>query len=126
MSAITLETIQWSTLRDIDDVDPLDDSDADVLGKIREILLSSGKHDRFGVCLLHKHFDLAEGEVAVEYTDTDKRVSTVIVQNESEVAGSSVQTTWRFSIGSTMGTECIQRCGKSGMTHSTVHQKRAT
>lgn len=126
MGAITLETVQWASLRDIDDVAPLNDTDGAVLEEIRQVLLRHGKSERFGVCLLHKHFDLSDEEVAVEYTDNENRISQIIVKNKNDVEENSVQTIWRFqSEGPTMGTICIARCGKSGMTHSTVHQKQS-
>lgn len=125
MSTIVLETVQWSSLTDIDRVEPVNDSDSAILAEIRTVLLRHGKSDRFGICLLHKHFDLDDDEIAVEYTDVENRISRVVVEARSTVNDrTSVQTVWRFQDGApTMGTRCIARCGKTGMTHSTVHQK---
>lgn len=36
------------------------------LEEVRQFLFSKGLHDRFGICLLHKHFDLSPGELMVE------------------------------------------------------------
>ena len=123
---MVLEAVQWSSLTDIDSVEPLNDNDRSVLDEIREVLLRHGKQSRFGVCLLHKHFDLNENEVAVEYTDPEQRISKVIVESRDFGEANAVQTVWRFQSGTpTMGTICISRCGKSGMTHSTVHQRQS-
>ncbi|TPL14815.1 hypothetical protein FJ945_29810 [Mesorhizobium sp. B2-4-9] len=127
MKAVSLETVQWSSLSDIDDVKPLDDEDAAVLDELRQVLLTHDRLDRFGVCLLHKHFEVGDDEVAVEYTDIDRRVSRVVVEKKDTLNMNSVQTIWRFSGGgSSMGTQCVQRCAPGGTTHRTIHQKVMT
>jgi len=59
MNTLAVAPVQWSNLRNIDDVQPVNDGDTDCLVEIREVLRRHGKLDRFGVALLHSHFDLA-------------------------------------------------------------------
>ena len=47
---------QWGRMKDIHDVDPLNERDYDCLAEVREVLKKYGKQDRFGVALLHTHF----------------------------------------------------------------------
>ncbi len=113
MSRLVLQTVQWSELQDIEDVDPISDRDLDVLAEIKSVLQRHGYMERFGVCLLHKHFELTEDEVAVEYTDHDERISTVRVEKRQLVDKSkSIETVWRFSSTSDgqVVTVCKQQC----------------
>ena len=109
--AVILEAVQWSSLEDVDDVKPVDDQDYVVLEEIRQVLAKHGSTERFGICLLHRHFDVAPGEVAVEYTDTAKRISTVRVEPQGP-EGDYLQTMWRFGSdpeGVTVRV-CVRRC----------------
>ena len=62
---VVVEPLQWSRLQMIEEVRPIEDADYEVLKDVREVLLRHGYQDRFGVCLLHKHFDLKPGEAAL-------------------------------------------------------------
>jgi hypothetical protein len=72
-NAINLYPMQWSRLHHIADVKAIDDSDAACLYEIQRVLQRHGALSRFGVSLLHSHFDLAEDEMMMETTDLDKR-----------------------------------------------------
>src|SRR5687768_3557652 len=112
MEKVTLETVQYSSLTDIDEVEPLSDRDHLVLTDLRDVLRKHGVTDRFGVCLLHRHFDLNEDEVLVESTDPSARVSTLTVARRNSIQGRSIETVWRFSKDHSIvaGTECRQTC----------------
>ena len=127
MEALVMETVQWASLLDIDSIEPLNDDDAVVLEEIRQVLLRHKKLSRFGICLLHKHFEVAEDEVAIEYTDADRRVSTVVVEKKDALNVQGIQTVWRLAAnGQSMGTMCVRRCGPGGSTHRIVHQRVPT
>ena len=122
MEKIELQTVQWHQLGHIDAVEPLGDEDYAVLKEVGDVLRKYGKEERFGVCLLHKHFDLSEGEMLVEETDEESRVSTLSVRPASEDIGSSIETAWRFSLSATTVTHCVIRCSyNSG--HKRMHVK---
>jgi hypothetical protein len=120
---VVLETVQWSSLVDVDDVKPVDDQDYVVLEEIRQVLAKHGSTERFGVCLLHRHFDVAPGEIAVEYTDTANRISTVRVEPQGP-EGDYLQTMWRFGPGPEGVTirTCVRRCNNAG-GHKNEHVK---
>lgn len=111
--AVILETVQWSSLIDVDDVKPVDDQDYVVLEEIRQVLAKHGSTERFGICLLHRHFDVAAGEIAVEYTDTASRISTVRVEQHGP-EGNYLQTMWRFGSSPENVTVCVRRCNNYG------------
>lgn len=51
-------SLLWGEINHIDNVRPIDDEDLPCLNEIFEILKKHNCIDRFGVALLHKHFDL--------------------------------------------------------------------
>jgi hypothetical protein len=54
-------------------VAPLSTDDLECMNEIRGVLIRRGKSERFGVTLLHKHFDLKSDETLVETTDSKAR-----------------------------------------------------
>jgi hypothetical protein len=73
MSEVVLKPLQWNSLEHIDEVRPIDDGDAACLEEIRVVLAKYGYLDRFGVALLHSHFELADDEMMLETTDVEQR-----------------------------------------------------
>lgn len=73
MNQVVVESMQWNSLRHIADMRPIDDSDGPCLEEIRAVLLKHGQAERFGLALLHSHFDVADDEILLETTDVDKR-----------------------------------------------------
>lgn len=124
MSQLTLETVQWSSLTDINDVQPLGESDRQILDEIRDVLVRHSGTNRFGVCLLHKHFEVAEDEVAVEYTNAEDRTSTVVVEPLNASADRNhIETVWRFkNDGPNAVTVCELKCDYN-QGHKQVHVK---
>jgi hypothetical protein len=122
--AVILETVQWASLIDVDEVKPVDDQDYVVLEEIRQVLAKHGSTERFGICLLHRHFDVAPGEIAVEYTDTASRISTVRVEQHGP-EGDYLQTMWRFGQSPESLTVCVRRCNNSdGHKNEHLGEKR--
>jgi len=121
VTAMTLEAIQWSTLPHIDDVPPITDMDHAVLQEIRSVLERHGSLDRFGVCLLHRHFDLADDEYLMEHTDDDKRTQMLVVEKKTAPTAQKIETMWRFS-ARTEVTQCEKACDYQG-GHKRVHRR---
>ncbi|GLR38550.1 hypothetical protein ACU5P1_04855 [Pseudomonas plecoglossicida] len=122
MNMIHLETIQRGALPDIDDVRPLSDADFEVLKEIGEILRRHNSANRFGVCLLHKHFDLNEGEELIEETDIEKRTSITRAHKISARDERTIETMWRFQEGFQTITRCVARCVYNN-GHSRMHHR---
>jgi len=70
---VSLDAIQWSDLRHIADVEPVGERDAACLEEVRAVLEKHGALKRFGLTLLHSHFDLADDEIMLETTDVETR-----------------------------------------------------
>ena len=120
MTTHTLGDVPLSGFRrlpDIDDVAPLSDSDAACLSEIREVLDRHDALDRFGLTLLHEHFDLEHDEVLVEETDPETRTLTIRPQRESDIkADTLIQTNWRLdTVEGLVG--CSQVCAYTSEGH---------
>jgi len=97
---------QWGSLKDIDDVEPLNPDDYACLAEVRDALKKYGKSERFGVALLHKHFDMADNEVLLENTDQENRIQTLQPILKEEL-GKAVETLWVLKEGPL---ECMSAC----------------
>ena len=106
-----------------DDVTPLSDADLPVLRDLREVLARHGKLDRFGVTLLHKHFDLGPDEIMIEATDPVTR-TTVIKPGPRTHDGRTLETAWMFGGLDSKGQPllaCHLVCRWNGPTHQVHH-----
>lgn len=122
-----LEAITWNEFPDIEDVKPIGDNDHKVLEEIREVLLRNNYENRFGVFLIHKHFDMDEDEYLVEHTDHEKRSLVINVKRSSDIPEKNyVQTSWKFSREFKNATVCERRCQSVGsVSHRQHHMKVA-
>lgn len=121
MEKIVLETVQWSALPDIDDVKPLENEDYQVLEEIGAVLRLHGYEERFGICLLHKHFDLTANEKLVEETDVENRLLITKVSDNTNEESDTIETMWRFPKGIEAITVCEKVCDYNN-GHTMRHQ----
>ena len=106
-----MNPIQYSDLRDIDDVHGFNESDAACLKEIEAVLMRHDRSDRFGIALLHKHFDLNDDEVLLEMCDTEARTLTLRpVQRSTDLAQRAVATIW--TCGGVEAQKCTRQCVK--------------
>jgi len=96
--SLNMTPTQWAPLEDIDDVQPIHDGDYACLAEIRDILTKHGKRDRFGVALLHSHFEMASDEVLMEYSNKKDRILT-IKPGKPEAGRKIVETIWALRDG---------------------------
>ncbi len=128
MTAACLEprNALWNDLKDIDEVTPVGEMDVPCLAEVREVLKRHGMQERFGVALLHKHFDLEPGEMLVEQTDKAARTLTISAVSPTE-APATVGTIFRLNDGEGLDVflGCMQYCGKDVQgNHNYFHQQR--
>jgi hypothetical protein len=96
--AIVTQPMQWALTPDIADVPPLSDEDGACLRDLRDVLAKHGRLERFGVALIHKHFQIAADECLVETIDLEHR--TLTTRPVKKVAlGNAIQTQWRLTDG---------------------------
>jgi hypothetical protein len=114
-------------LLDIDEVQPFDpEKDQPIFDEIRQVLARHNALHRFGVTLLHKHFDVYEGERMVEMSDPETR--TLEIRPRPEKLGLNetyIQTNWRFDSQISSTQLCFADCLRSGGgKHHEIHKKK--
>ena len=82
-------------LPDIDELRPVGPEDQPCLDELKEVLIRHGALSRFGINLLHQHFEIGANEVLVEGIDEENRVLVIQPKILSEVRG-GVETSWRL------------------------------
>jgi hypothetical protein len=86
------------------------DSEASLFCEISELLKRYGLEKKYGLALLHKHFDLADDEVLVEYADVENRTLIIRPAPRSEAsARNAVETVWSLESGNAT-TSCALFC----------------
>ncbi len=69
----TFTPTQWNLLPDIADTPRLGDNDRACLNAVRDVIERFGCVERFGVNLLHKHFEMESDEILVEFPNEEAR-----------------------------------------------------
>lgn len=125
MTTLNVQPTQWASIQDIHDVDhALSADDIECLNEVRAVLEKHNRLERFGVMLLHKHFDVHQDECLLETIDTDRRELSVRPVLKSELP-QAVQTQWRLVDRSPLQW-CEAWCNYSGGTHHHGHQKNVS
>src|SRR5262245_41027366 len=95
MTELAIQPMQWARIADLHDTPPLADDDVACMQAIREVLIMHNKLDRFALHLIRKHFDLAEDEVLVEYSEASTREQYFRVEPRTpDILENSIPTTW--------------------------------
>lgn len=109
----TTTSVQSLSLENIDDVVPLNDGDTECLKEVAQVLMKHNRLDRFGVNLLHDHFDLQDGEVLMEFCDSKNRCLTIKPVKATESIN-SIETMWVLGIdGNKPISRCYRHCWKN-------------
>lgn len=113
--------VEQNELPYIDDVPALKHNDIQCLREVRDVLEKHGKMERFGMTLLHKHFDLADDECLVEETDVEKRFQVISVKKKGEVPRERIiETAWRLGDTPDAILACEKECT---ITHEGQHHR---
>jgi len=123
-----IETVQltataWAEFPDVNEVKPINRHDHAILAEIRDVLVKHGAIDRFGVNLLHRHFDLNDDEILFETTDVPKRSQRIEVRPASDIANNQrvLDTQWVFNCG--RPPICVGYCDYN-KGHRHIHQTK--
>jgi len=84
----------------ITEVKPLSNEDNLTMEKLYQVLKEQNALKRFGITLLHEHFEVGDDEVLVEFTDIKTRTQTIlpVSKNDPELID-SIETSWRLDTG---------------------------
>ena len=93
----TTQAKNWNDLSNLLDVAHLSETDSQCLNEIQSILNKYDLTQKFGVALLHKHFELDEDEMLIERTYLkDKHLVTKPEKIGESNPDDLVTTMWRF------------------------------
>jgi hypothetical protein len=81
------------TLPSFAEAAPLGSSDAAFVADIQAVLAKHGNLDRFGLCLLHEHFAVSDGEILLETNDKESRELTCTVRDRTELESDAYKAT---------------------------------
>ena len=118
LERLQLTPTLWSKFSHVDKVAPLSDDDYAVLNEIKQVLEKHNAVDRFGVSLIHRHFELKEDEIVFETTNEEARVQQIEVCASSSIKDRSdiLETQWVFDGGQNL--VCVKYCDYN---HGHVH-----
>jgi hypothetical protein len=120
---LQLNPLQWSKLPDIDLIEPISENDKACLEDIKLVLEKYDYTSRFGIALLHSHFEVAPDEVMLESCDQENRTLTLQPVHKNQLDEANIITTiWRFDSDSA-GLACWYNCRKnSNGVHTPQHE----
>lgn len=127
--AINKTSNAYHALKDINEIDPLTDEDHATLQMVREVLRKRNAIDKFGISLLHDHFDVNDDEILLETNDPVTRTLIIKPYRNEELKEADidieengfVQTNWRFDGNDPMNLICILGCVGNPAGHRTGH-----
>jgi len=100
MQTLVVETVDWVTMANMGEeaLDGYAEKDLPLFRAIRDCLVRHSAHDKFGLYLVHKHFDVAPDEEMVEHVDFEKaRVDVYPDSRDTLDMAQMVPTNWFFS-----------------------------
>ena len=123
MSTVSVQPMQWKPIEDISAVSPFSPEDAECFRELRDILQKYGALERFGISLIHRHFDVEADEEMVEFTDHKNRTLTVKPVKKSDIDWESTTiTNWKFTQGDeVVAAVCV--CARDLSGHFGYHRK---
>jgi len=127
MSTLQMMPVQWTSLEDIDNIEPLNGTDEPCLKELYEILKKYGKQHRLGVALLHKHFELRDDEIMLETSDHQKRELVSAPVSLGAAGSGNVGTIFALRGGDCVDTmaHCHQYCKRGILgNHFGAHTKK--
>jgi hypothetical protein len=95
----------------IEEVSPWSLDDQALFDDLRAALVKHDATTRFGVTLLHRHFEVSEDEVLVEACDVETRTLTVRPCARTRMfEGTVIETHWRFDTPDSVAQTCWKFC----------------
>jgi hypothetical protein len=92
-----MTALQWTNIAHIKDIGNISSEDHECLEEIRGVLARHNRLNKFGIALLHHHFDLHDTEVLVESVDPYGRTLSSAPVARSKIDWAKVmETLWRF------------------------------
>jgi hypothetical protein len=113
--------MQWAGVPSIAEAQPLSPNERACLSEVRKTLERHGRLDKFGVCLIHKPFEIQPDEALLEEVDVKNRVlTTKPVKRDAINPLRATETQWRLT-NETAVVFCAFFCLVTDGRHSDIH-----
>lgn len=126
METVHVQPMQWGSLPNMGDADlqPFSpEQDHTLFRELRDVLRKHDALKRFGVFLIHKHFEVADDEEMTECTDHEARTLTILPRKKGEIDRDvTITTNWIFTETEQVAASCCS-CAKNENGHLGTHQK---
>jgi hypothetical protein len=104
---VSIMPMQWTPIDKLYAVPPLSDDDMECMAELRKALLKHNAVDRFAIHLVHRHFDMKDDEILVEYSDIVARTQTIRVEKTQDTLADGTPTTWMLKDDVKPTTYCV-------------------
>ena len=124
MEAINVQAMQWGDIPYMGstDLQPFSQDDAACFKDIRDVLLKHNALKRFGVFLIHKHFEIADDEEMTECTEHADRRLTILPRKRTEIDRTvTIPTNWIFTATEEVAAACCT-CARNDQGHQGFHR----
>ncbi|VVN79575.1 hypothetical protein [Pseudomonas fluorescens] len=124
MTTVQIQAMQWGEIPYMGSPElvPFSDDDTECFREIRDVLKRHNALQRFGVFLIHKHFDIAEDEEMTECTDHEERKLTIIPRKKADIDPEvTVPTNWIFTDTEQVAAACCE-CARNSGGHQGHHR----
>lgn len=110
-----------ASLPDIGEVPALSPEDSACMDEIVSVLRKHGGLRRFGITLLHQHFDIAADEVLIEECDPESRTLKIAPAPRATLENLTFkETAWRLDSGKPV-MSCVCRVDPDTGSHNHYH-----
>lgn len=123
-ATVTVQPMQWGSLPYMGDADlvPFSGADAACFRDLRDVLKKHDALKRFGVFLIHKHFEIGADEELMECTDHPGRQLTINPRKKADIdPDTSIATNWIFTDTEEIAAACCS-CARNENGHQGFHR----
>lgn len=121
MANVAIQPMQWKPIINISETEGFTALDAACFAEVRDVLSKFGLLEKYGMSLIHRHFDIEEDECLVEKVDADARTLSVQPMKKRDLQPNSTTVTmWRLTKGEKVA-EIGCQCYVSNRGHEGRH-----
>lgn len=124
MTTVQVQAMQWGDIPYMGSpkLQPFSPDDSECFREIRDVLARHRALKRFGVFLIHKHFDIDDDEEMTECTDQPGRLLTIAPRKKVEIDRDvTIPTNWIFTETEEIAAACCT-CARNDQGHQGYHR----
>jgi len=124
MTAVQIQPMQWGDIPYMgsEELEVFTAEDAACFQDIRDVLVKHDALKRFGMFLIHKHFEVSDDEEMTECTDHAGRTLTILPRKKADIDRSvTIPTNWIFTETEEVAIACCT-CARNSGGHQGFHR----